>query len=47
MDEDSGCPLLTPAPVSGFVSGHETTFNWSDGDVIVSDAEERSSASGW
>ena len=42
-DEDSDLPPVTPAPKSGFVSRHECTYAWRDGDVFVSETE----ASGW
>ena len=38
-DEDSELPPLTPAPKSGFVSGHDTNYAWSDEDVFVSETE--------
>ena len=47
MDEDSDLRPLTPAPESGFVSGHESNYVWSDVDVFVSEAEAVHPASGW
>ena len=47
MDKDSDLLTFTPAPKSGFVSGNETTFNFTDDDVIISDVEFFRSISGW
>ena len=47
MEEDSDLPPLTPAPVSGFQSGHDTTYNWSEDDIIALGTECRQVESGW
>ena len=47
IDEDSNLTLLTPVPKSKFVSGHESYYAWSDGDVLISETEAGHSALGW
>ena len=43
MDEG----FIPPGTAAGFVRGIETTFNYTDDDVIASDVEVSRSTSGW
>ena len=44
MDDDAAPP---PGTVTGFVSGNETNFCYSDDDVICSEADAVVTSSGW
>ena len=44
MDDSSAPPAGIGA---GFISGNETTFNFTDDDIVPSDVEISRSASGW
>ena len=44
MDDSSAPPAGTG---TGFISGNETTFNFTDDDIVPSDVEFSRSASGW
>ena len=39
--------VLSAATVTGFVSGNETVYGHSDGDLVVSDIEFVRATSGW
>ena len=48
MDEDSDLPPpLIPAPKSGYASGHENTFVWTEDDLQQSEAEVAQVDTGW
>ena len=44
-DEETGSPLIVTA--TGFISGNETVYNYSDDDVVESEVEVARVASGW